>query len=107
MFTDLIQDFLALIKKLLFVGLLLLGCCLLDSQDGINGHMRIFGRTSAEFFNGGDPNRANPGEQHSGVTQDDGAVTLCSLSFATTVLSRNCCRDLGCSLTKEVDPEFI
>ena len=41
------------------------------------------------------------GERHSGVTRDEGTVTLYPVR-ATTVLSRNCCTDFGRPLTKKV-----
>ena len=41
------------------------------------------------------------GERHSRVIRDDGMATLCTLR-AATVLSRNCCADVGRPLTKKV-----
>ena len=73
------------------------GLCLLPAKlsrqvvDTKPNKVRLF------FFCGG----LNPGERHSRVTRDHGTVMLCA-PCTTTVLSHNCCTDLGRPLTKKV-----
>ena len=69
----------------------------LNQFDQVDRHFVFFACLDWACLKGGD---LNPGERLSRVTRDDGTVTLCALP-AATVLSSQCCTDLGLPLANK------